>query len=127
MGFTFPAVRDAIDLGLDGQTFASVLVTTYKHLTVDFADSLPAVQIIDFGGVEAFVERTDRIGIDVYAEGEKAGQVGEAIKSWLTGNHDVGGITTDSVTVEITPHDVPYASDRVNLSSAVYRVTTRPA
>lgn len=126
MGYTFPIVRDAIDEALDGGTFASVPVTTYKHLTVDFAETLPAVQIIDFGGVEAFIERTDRVGVDVYAEGEKAGQVAEAIKSWLVDNHDVGGITVDAWAVEITPHDVPYASDRVNLCSAVYRATTRP-
>jgi hypothetical protein len=131
MGFTFPSAQHALYVFLDGVVAAGLPIVTYKQLTVDFADTVAveaAVLISDFGGTEDFLERTDRIGVDVYAEGDLANRVGQAISAILLGaDLYVDGVGQfDTIDAEVLPHPIPYASDRINQSSAVYRIVSRP-
>lgn len=127
MGYDYPDAREAFwelagtPLGPDETT-----VGRFYQLTVDWKP--PAVQIGLLTGVEGFLERLDRLSVDFYAEGEKAGQLADAFRQRVTGeNIAVEGVgLLDTVVTETVPHDVPYPSDRINVSSAVYRVTTRP-
>jgi len=127
MGYEYPDVREAFwQLTEEPLTDANIAVTPYFHLTVDWTP--PAVQLSLLTGVEGFLERVDRMGVDFYAEGEAAGQLADAFKVRVCGeNLTVPGVgLLDVVVAETVPHDVPYPSDRINVSSAVYRVTTRP-
>jgi hypothetical protein len=129
VSFTYPDVRENVWRLVQTEQFAGEQGTPYFQMTPDFADELPAVQIILLTGVEGFLDRTDRVQIDVYAEGEKAAKYAEAVKQRFVGANvtidpELGLL--DVIVAEVVPHDVPYPSDRINVSSAVYRVTTRP-
>ena len=125
MGYAYPDAREAVwrlaEQPIDGTT-----VERYLRLEPDFKP--PTVAIHGFPGTEGFMSRVDRIGVDFYAEGERALQLAAAFKERIVGTNitveDVGLL--DSIDVETAPADVPYPSDRINLASAVYRVTTRP-
>ena len=125
-GYTFPDVREAlftlVPRAMDG-------VKPYYQLTIDFADRLPAALIYRVGGEQSGPFRLDRVAIDVYAEGSSAANdVAQQVCSFLADSwHDADGALLDSVEVEVTPTEVPYMSDTVNLVSATYRVATRAA
>lgn len=124
MSFTFPDVREVLFVlvprAVDG-------LEPYYQLTIDFADHLPAALIYRVGGSQSGPFREDRMAIDVYAEGSSAANdVAQQVCAFLADSwHDVEGALLDSVEVEVTPTEIPYMSDTVNLVSATYRVATR--
>lgn len=128
MGFQFPDAREALYTLLDGQEFAGQTVTAYFQRTTDWTDHLPAVTIYQVGGNEGFISNTVRLTVEVYADGTLAQEVAVAIKEALADKHhdvpDVGLI--DRIEVESLPTTIPYASDKINLSVATYRATSRP-
>lgn len=120
--------NEAIYELVDEKTFAGHEVTAYLRLQPDFVDHLPAVLIYDLGGTESFIDRVDRVGVDVYAPaGTTAKQVAEAIKDALVDRpHETSYGYIDNITTETTPVDVPYADPNVGQAQTVYRVTSRP-
>ena len=127
-GYTYPDTREAIWLIVETEQFAGLQGTPFYHLTVDFEKHLPAVQIIMLTGTEGFLSRVDRVQVDVYGVGADADDYAKALHTRLLGENltvaDVG--LFDSIASELVPHDVPYPSDRTNVSSATVRATTRP-
>lgn len=129
MGYVFPDSREALWQIVEREQFAGMQGTPYFHMTTDFEKRpLPAVQIIMLTGVEGFFDRVDRLQLDVYAEGEKANDYALALHARLVGENltvDEVGLF-DRIESELVPHDVPYPSDRTNVSSTTVRVTSRP-
>ena len=128
MGYVYPDTREALWLIVERELFAGKQGTPYFHMTTDFEKQLPAVQIILLTGVEGFLERVDRVQVDVYAEGSDAADYANALHARLVGENltvaEVG--LFDRIESELVPHDVPYPSDRTNVCSITVRATTRP-
>ena len=124
----YPQARDAIFALLDGHTLAGHVLTVYYRLGVDYKSHLPAVLIYHLGGSEGYIDRTDRVGVDVYAtEGTPALDILEQIRDLLVpGPHDTSAGFIDDVAVESLPVDTPYADPAVSFAQMVVRVTARP-
>lgn len=129
MSYTFPDVREAFfelaPRAVDG-------VTPYFQLVIDWEQTLatsPAVLIYRVGGSQSGPFREDRVTVDVYAEGSSAANdVAQQVCTFLAdSSHDTAAGLLDLVEVEVTPTEVPFMSDTVNLVSATYRVATRAA
>ena len=127
-GYTYPDTREAIWQIVEHEQFAGAQGAPFFHLTTDFEQHMAAVQIILLTGVEGFLERVDRVQVDVYAEGQAAADYLAALHTRLIGENltvaDVG--LFDGIVSELAPHDVPYPSDRTNVASMTIRATTRP-
>lgn len=131
MGFHFPDSRAVLKALWDRNPIAGKPelgnLTVYgQPLAADFAAHLPALQLISLPGSEAFIERTDRWQLDLYVPGDaRAALVAlwEQVVGRSVADSDHGLI--DGVFPEVTPHPVPYASDRINLASAVVRTVVR--
>lgn len=124
----FPDTRDVLFELIDGGEFAEVEVAAVYRLPVDYAtrDSVTAL-IYTSGGTQGWVDRVDRATVEVYAPGEQAMRVAEAIRAALVGDgHDLDAGYVDEITCDITPHEVPHAAETVALARAGYLVTTRP-
>lgn len=127
--YRFPNARDGIARLLDGTlTSDGRAITAYVNLEVDFAQHLPAVHVMREGGAVNGVQRTDRVGVHVYDQGNKASDVAEEICAALADrDHDAPGVgLLDRVTVASVPTDVPYYSDTISQCVASYDVVTRP-
>lgn len=137
-GLVFPDARDAVWDLLSGSTHYDAF--TNKTVTVQAFTTLP---VDDYGliegpfpvahirsaapGTQGFVDRVDRVAIDVYAPLEQAVNVLESISTYLTGH----GIETpsgylDSIEPDDLPVDVPYQSEVAKLATATFLVVTRP-
>lgn len=125
MGYTFPDVREAFYILVPRSQDDGLI--PYYQLTIDFADHLPAALIYKVGGSESGPFREDRVNVDIYANGSTAANtIAEGVRAFLASTwHDADGILLDQVDVEVTPTEIPYMSDTVNLVSATYRVATR--
>lgn len=126
----YPDTRDALYELIDGRTFAGRTVTAYYQLQLDYATAAqdgPVVLIYTTGGSEGLVDRVDRATVEVYAPGTAAVEVAEAIRVAVVDRpHDLEAGYIDSVRTDITPHDVPYQSELVNLARVSFLVTSRP-
>jgi hypothetical protein len=128
MGYTFPDAREALYELIPKATDPAP--TPYFQLVIDWEKSLgtsPAVLIYRSGGEQSGPFRSDRMGVDVYAEGSGvANDVAQAICAFLTdGPQDTTAGLLDQIEAEVVPTEIPYTSDTVNLVSATYRVATR--
>lgn len=127
---TYPDTREALYELIDGRVFAARTVTAYFQLQIDYQDVAQdgaAVLIYTTGGTEGHVDRVDRATIEVYAPGTAAVEVAEAIRALIVDRpHDLTAGYVDDITCNVTPHDVPYQSEAVNLARTVYLVTSRP-
>lgn len=124
----FPDTRDVLFELIDGGEFAGSVVAAAYRLPVDYA-TRPEVTALIYtsGGTQGWVDRVDRATVEVYAPGEQAMRVAEAIRAVLVGDgHDLAAGYVDEITCDITPHDVPHAAETVALARAGYLVTTRP-
>jgi hypothetical protein len=101
-------------------------VTTYWRRTPDWDQHLPAAQLTRTGGENGFIDRTDRVVIDVWSP-DQAENIAEKIRKALVGQClYVDGLgLLDVVTCSTLPHPVPYADPNVEQSTAEYRVTAR--
>ena len=127
----FPDTRSCLFDLIDGSTHVGETVRAVYHLQVDSYGQLqgpfPVAHVYVTGGTEGYIDRVDRVTIDVYAPGEQAVQVLESIRAFIIGE----GIETpsgylDKVEVNVTPADVPYQSDTLNRAAATFLVTSRP-
>lgn len=127
----FPSARDALFELIDGKSFDGKTTTAYFRRPADFTDHLPAVAIYPLpGGVETVIDRTDRIGVDVYAVGTDSMHVAEAVRSVLCDGYpgrETSAGYLDRIWPESLPTDVPYADPTVTQTQTVYRVTARPS
>lgn len=123
MGYTFP---DSISILKE--SIESLEYPTYMNLTVGFDQNLPGVHIYKVGGSSSSVFAQDRFIVDVYAEGRDAAyDTSEAIRQHLqAGSHfsEAYGLV-DSVDMESSPADMPYASETVTKFTATFRADTR--
>lgn len=125
-----PSARDALFELVDAQEFAGRTATAYTQLQVDYEDVAvdgAAVLIYTTGGTKGHIDRVDRATIEVYAPGELAVQVLEAISAAIVDqDHDTAAGYIDDVQADVVPHEIPYASDRVNHARATFLVESRP-
>lgn len=125
----YPEARDGLWHLLLDTVHENQPLTLFFQLSIDYADSAPAALIYTTGGTEGYVDRVDQCTVEVYAPGEQAVKVAESIRKTITHREgvEVPGVGYfDSIVPDVTPHDVPYADERVNLARATYRVTSRP-
>lgn len=124
----FPDTRDVLYELIDEGSFAGKVATAFYQLPVDYATREGAtVLIYTTGGTQGWVDRVDRATVEVYAPGETAVKVAEAIRARIVGaGHDLAAGYVDDIACDITPHDVPHAAETVNLARAGYLVTSRP-
>lgn len=105
----------------------AILVELDENVTTHLTDLSGTVHhVYSLGGQESGPLRYDRVGVDTYAQTRNdARTAAESLKARLT----AGPVVTDSglideVTVDQTPHEVPY-QDSVSLYQAQYRIHTR--
>ena len=130
--YAFPDAAMGLALLLDGRgtSVPGETLTTYMRLQTDFADHLPAVHIVRQGGTVSGggLFRQDRVGITVYAAGERAQDVAEEIIAAISDRdhyiEDVGLL--DRVSVASVPTDIPYPSDVIAQCAASVLVDSRP-
>lgn len=124
----YPSARDAVFTLTDGVEFDGETVAAYYQLQVDFADRLPAALIYVTGGTEGYIDRVDRLTVEVYAPGEQALKIAEDIRAAIVDEPlDIPGVGyIDDIHCDVTPHDVPYQNERINMAAATYLVTSRP-
>ena len=131
-GEIFPDTRRAVISLINSTDHLGVPVLAVKHLNTDPKGTLvgpfPVAQVLSApGGKEGYVDRVDKISIQVYAEGEAAERTLEAITAFITGD----GIETeygylDSIETDEVPTEYEYPSETLNKATATYFVTVRP-
>lgn len=137
-GLVFPDARSAVWDLLSGSshfdpfTDSTVAVRAVTTLPVDayglIEGPFPLAHVrFAAPGTQGFVDRVDRVAVDVYAPLETAINVLGSISTYLTGT----GIETpsgylDAIEPDELPVDVPYPSEKVRLATATFLVTTRP-
>lgn len=78
-------------------------------------------------GTQGFIDRVDRISLDVYAPGEQPMNVLNSLLGLLVGEDiETPSGYLDSVTVDQTPHEIPYPSDILWHAMCRLLVTVRP-
>lgn len=127
----FPNVRRALADLIDGTVHLGSPVRAVGHLNADANGALlgpfPLVHIYTKGGTEGYVDRVDRVGMDVYAPGEKAVDTLESIRAYITGdNIETSAGFLDNIRTDQVPEDVPYASSTLHQAVGSFTVTSRP-
>jgi hypothetical protein len=133
----FPDTRSALFDLIDGtehfSSYAGKLqsVRAVYQLPADSYGSLegpfPLAQVFPPVGTEGFIDRVDRIVVEVYAPGEQAVQTLESIKASIVGdNIETPSGFVDTISCEVVPSDVPYQSDTLNRATATFLVVSRP-
>lgn len=122
--YSFPDTVSILQEVIEDHTSAKAVMWIPATLT----GKVPLVHIYKVGGAQSGPLAQDRIAIDVYAEGrDTAYALADQIRQHLVGrfhySEQYGQI--DTVLLEVSPLDVPYLSDTVDLFSATYRVDTR--
>lgn len=131
-GLVFPNPRSCMFDLIDGETHLGEVVHAFYQEPADEMGSIQgpfpvAVILTKPGGSEGYVDRVDRISVDVYAPGEQAVDTLESIKASICGD----GIETpsgylDSIKPDEVPEDIPYPLDTLNKASASFFLTSRP-
>lgn len=134
---SYPSARAAVDEILNGHQVGqndAHSLKVYYHLTGDYLNELPGtvpVLVYRLGGTEdSGYDRTERIGVDVYAHGSHTEQIAEIIRGLLVNDgepHDLTAGYIDRISVETLPSEVPYPTAPITHAQGVYRVTSRPA
>lgn len=116
-------VREVLEIKIQE---AAPTVTTMWRRTVDWDQHLPVAQLTRTGGDNGYIDRTDRVVIDVYSP-DDAEDLAETIRSALVGTNlfEEGLGLLDVVTCSVLPHPIPYADPNIEQSTAEYRVTAR--
>lgn len=135
-------VRQALVDLIDGTTHADRSVTAVLRLQAGFATEAArpgraVVLVYTSGGREGYLDRVDYATLEVYAPALEAERVAESLRSFLCGDPQLYGSEgkphevdderyIDGIRCEVTPHDVPYASDSVARADTTLHVTHRP-
>ncbi|WP_336715336.1 hypothetical protein [Arthrobacter sp. USHLN218] len=133
----FPDTRSAVfDLIHNSRHYSAAAgklldVRAAYHLPADNYGALlppfPLAHIFPPVGTEGFVDRVERIVVEVYAPGEQAVQVLESVRASIVGTDlDTPSGYLDRIDCDVTPSDVPYQSDTLNKATMTLLVTSRP-
>ncbi|POH58267.1 hypothetical protein [Arthrobacter glacialis] len=137
-GLVFPDARSAVwdllsgSVHFDPFTDSTVTVRPVTTLPVDahglLEEPFPLAHVRSAApGTQGYVDRVDRVAIDVYAPLETALNVLESISTYLTGRSiDTPSGYLDAIEPDELPVDVPYPSEHVRQATATFLVTTRP-
>ena len=127
----FPDTRGAVWDLINGASHVGVTVKAVYHLPADDYGSLvgpfPVAHITTEPGTQGYLDRKDRITVNVYAPGEQAMNVAQSIYASIVGD----GIETpsgylDEIQADQTPYERPYPSDTLNQAEFRVMVTVRP-
>lgn len=101
-------------------------LTIMWRLQPDYLEQLPVCHLVRDGGPDSFIERVDRLTVDIFDD-DDAGGLAEKVKRELTkGPHFVEGLgLIDGVACSSLPHNIPFADPSVEQNTAEYQVTTR--
>lgn len=133
-GLVFPDVQMCLVDLIDNTVHLDETVTTTFNLkaTPDGYGALeiPEDALVWIGparGTEGYIDRVDRVTLELYFPGRKATSILESIKASLTGTDiDTGHGFLDSIAVVNAPESVPYQSDTLNKAAATFDIVTRP-
>lgn len=127
----FPNVRAALKDLIDGTVHLGAPVRVVGHLQSDAHGALlgpfPLCHVYTKGGTEGYLDRVDRVGLDVYAPGEQAVNTLESIRAYICGeNIDTSAGFLDNIRTDQVPVDEPYTSSTLNKAVASFTITSRP-
>ncbi len=131
MTLVFPNIRDAFFDLIDGTNHLGRFVRAATHLPADEHGSLlgpfPLVHIIGRGGTAGYVDRVDRVTLEVYAEGEAAMDTAESLRSYLDrDNIETTAGFLDNIRTDQVPEEVGYPSKTLNMATVSFVATSRP-
>lgn len=87
----------------------------------------PVAIIYATGGTEGYVDRVDRVTVEVFAPGRVAVNTLESIRASIVGdNIDTPSGFVDGIRTLTNPVDVPYISETLNKATASFEVISRP-
>lgn len=121
--FVFPDAAKCVKAELEAVGFDATL-----QLNPEDLDGREIVHIKDIGGTEQSVFRTDRLTVDVYAQGRTAAKdLAEAVRAALLDRPlDTPHGVVDSVKVDVVPTKEEFPSATLVKFTAIYRAETRP-
>jgi len=127
----FPDTRDALYDLINNTTHLGETVTAVYQIPADDYGTIkgpfPVALIYTTGGTRGFVDRVDRVTIEVYAPGQQAVNTLESISASIIGTDiETPSGHLDGIEADIVPADVPYQSDTLNKAVATFLVTSRP-
>ena len=127
----FPDTRSCLFDLIDGANHLGSNVRAVYHLPADNYGKLqgpyPLAHLYVTGGTQGFVDRVDRVTVEVYAPGTRAVETLESIRASIVGDSiETPSGFLDRIDVETVPVDVPYQSDTLNRATATFLVTSRP-
>lgn len=127
----FPDTRGAVFDLLDGAEHVGEPVTAVYHLPADSYGSLegpfPVALITTEPGTQGYLDRKDRVVVEVYAPGQQAMEVAQSIYASIVGDDiDTPSGYLDNIRADQTPFERPYQSDTLNRVEFRVIVTVRP-
>lgn len=132
-GLVFPDTMQILTDILDGEEHLGKPVTVAWHLEVmeDNPSALkgpfPLLHIHPPRGTEGFLDKVDRVTLELYYEGGRAAPTLESIKASIVGTDiEAPSGYLDTVRVVTAPEEVPYQSDTLTLARATFDITLRP-
>lgn len=126
-----PDTRAALFDLIDGSVHVDHTVTAAYQETATPAGlpkgPFPLVVIYSNGGTQGHIDRTDRLVLECFAEGELSMRVLESIHASVCGwDIETPSGYLDTVSSDQTPAELPYPSETLNKSTCRLLVTTRP-
>lgn len=131
-GLVFPNPRSCLFDLIDGAEHLGQTVHAFYQEPANELGALqgpfPVAVIVAMpGGSEGYVDRVDRMSIDVYAPGESAVDTLESIKASICGDSvETPSGYLDSIKPDQVPTDIPYVLDTINKATATFLLTSRP-
>src|SRR5690625_3500298 len=127
----FPDTRGAIYDLLNGATHVGETVLATYHLPADDYGSLvgpfPVAHITTEPGTQGYLDRKDRITVNVYAPGEQAMNVAQSVYASIVGDgFETPSEYLDEIQADQTPYERQYPSDTLNQAEFRVVVTARP-
>jgi hypothetical protein len=127
----FPDTRDALYDLINGATHLGENVRVVYQIPADSYGAIqgpfPLALIYVTGGTRGFLDRVDRVTVELYAPGQSAVNTLESVSASIIGdNIETPSGFIDNISADITPAEVPYQSDTLNKATATFLVTSRP-
>lgn len=133
----FPDTRAAIWDIIDGTQHLAggrtvTALAAYRQSADDYGRPIQdgdevEVVITQDPGTQGFVDRVDRIGLDVYSSGTVQMDLLNSLLGLLVGTDiETPSGYVDSIEVDQTPHELPYPSDLIRHAMCRLLVTVRP-
>ncbi|MGP5071664.1 hypothetical protein ACTXI0_04570 [Arthrobacter rhombi] len=126
----FPDARLAVFELINAGTFAGHPGQAFYHFPADeygqLAPEPPVALVYSDGGTPGYIDQTERITIEVYAEGTLATTVAKAIRRQVCGE-DVTAPSGyfDSIRSDQVPSDAPYDAT-LNKATLILSAISRP-